>query len=419
MGINVHLAGVASGGVTGVPRMKELLSVTRNIKAPSVKVYFDDYGKEHAKEIHNRLETTHLKDILISSRIYYDKNDLSTDIEDDQKFLEIYKGFLDNEGITCDDDHPWLLRFEFDREKMFNLGLTMLDVDQAIYNFYRQTLHCNYSDDNASKLIYRIRIAEPSSDDVISELKALETSLVNMIVKGVKNVKKVIMQESLDLIMRIDESNNITKKKELMLFTYGTNLLEILGIKGVDATRTISNDIHEINDIFGIEATREALVNEILDKDVLGDLVNYRHVSVLVDTMTSKGGLLSIDRHGINRSDIGPLAKCSFEETTDMLTKASIFSEVDNMRGVSANIMFGQQPMCGTSDSMLILDEDLNIEKHSVDDKNWLDNTIDWWKGDEDMKKEICKEEALTFNYSMPLTTSRLATKKRVEIKIQ
>ena len=90
--------------------------------------------------------------------------------------------------------------------------------------------------------------------------------------------------------------------------------------------------------------------------------MNYRHLSLLIDTMTYKGQLMSIDRHGINRGDIGPLAKSSFEETTDMLINASIFAEYDNVNGVSANVMLGQQAPCGTGDSSLILDEEHLIE---------------------------------------------------------
>jgi DNA-directed RNA polymerase beta' subunit len=78
--------------------------------------------------------------------------------------------------------------------------------------------------------------------------------------------------------------------------------------------------------------------------------------------MTYKGQLMSIDRHGINRGDIGPLAKSSFEETTDMLINASIFAEYDKVNGVSANVMLGQQPPCGTGDSKILIDEEYMIE---------------------------------------------------------
>ena len=66
---------------------------------------------------------------------------------------------------------------------------------------------------------------------------------------------------------------------------------------------------------------------------------------------------MSIDRFGINRGNIGPLAKCSFEETTDQLFKAAIFGEVDKLLGVSSNIMMGQVPPCGTGESDIMIDE--------------------------------------------------------------
>tara|TARA_B110000305_G_C19230765_1_gene535100 strand:- start:327 stop:860 length:534 start_codon:yes stop_codon:yes gene_type:complete len=130
----------------------------------------------------------------------------------------------------------------------------------------------------------------------------------------------------------------------------------------VDSVRTISNDIIEIYELFGIEAARQALYNEIDDILNQSTNVNHRHIALLVDTMTCKGYMLSIDRHGINRSDIGPLAKCSFEETSDILIKAGIFAELDKIHGVSANIMLGQISKSGTGDTQIIMDESKMFE---------------------------------------------------------
>ena len=145
-------------------------------------------------------------------------------------------------------------------------------------------------------------------------------------------------------------------REEWSLETDGTNLMSVLANDKVDSTRTISNDITEIFDVFGIEAARQALYNEIDDILNSSTSVNHRHIALLVDTMTCKGYLLSVDRHGINRSDIGPLAKCSFEETSDILIKAGVFGEVDKISGVSANIILGQIANCGTGDVKLEMD---------------------------------------------------------------
>ena len=44
---------------------------------------------------------------------------------------------------------------------------------------------------------------------------------------------------------------------------------------------------------------------------------------------------MAITRHGINRTDSGPLMRCSFEETVEILFEASSFAMQDNLEGVS------------------------------------------------------------------------------------
>lgn len=72
-----------------------------------------------------------------------------------------------------------------------------------------------------------------------------------------------------------------------------------------------------------------------------GIYVNYRHLAVLCDVMVQKGRLTSITRHGINRLDTGPLRKCSFEETCEILIEAGLHSEVDKLTGVTENVIMG------------------------------------------------------------------------------
>ena len=90
--------------------------------------------------------------------------------------------------------------------------------------------------------------------------------------------------------------------------------------------------------------------------------------------MTSRGELTSINRQGINRGDVGPLAKCSFEETTVQLIKASIFSEKDRLQGVSSNIIMGQVIKSGTGLCDILLDEPKFLE--SIDDEDTMDMPI-------------------------------------------
>ena len=116
----------------------------------------------------------------------------------------------------------------------------------------------------------------------------------------------------------------------------------------VDFIHTYSNDIIEVYECLGIEASRELLLNRLQIIEFEGSYINDSYIELLCDIMTNKGILTAINRQGINRGDIGPLAKCSFEDTTDQLIKAGIFGEKDKLNGVSSNIMMGQIIKAGT-----------------------------------------------------------------------
>lgn len=134
-----------------------------------------------------------------------------------------------------------------------------------------------------------------------------------------------------------------------MIETDGVGLARIFPVEMVEFKKTVSNDILEIRQTLGIEAARQSLINEF--RNVLnfyGIYVNYRHLSTLCDVMTQKGNMTSITRHGINRLDTGPLRKCSFEETVEILLESSLHSEVDQLKGVTENIMIGNLAPLGT-----------------------------------------------------------------------
>jgi DNA-directed RNA polymerase II subunit RPB1 len=252
--------------------------------------------------------------------------------------------------------------------------------------YYGSDIRCVYSDDNSDKLVFRIRIMKfkKSENDKMNDLNILKQISQNMrekvLVKGIHGISSVSMYKNKTNAEVV--GNNYINKEEWVLSTNGLNIIEIWNSANVDYTRTHSNDIYEMYETLGIEAARAVLLNEI--REVIngsGNYVNYRHLSLLCDNMTNKGSLMSIDRFGINRGNIGPLAKCSFEETTDQLFKASIFGEIDLLNGVSSNIMMGQVPPCGTGDSQIVIDESKFFDVYPEEEVE-LDDLDEWVKSD-------------------------------------
>ena len=89
---------------------------------------------------------------------------------------------------------------------------------------------------------------------------------------------------------------------------------------------------------------------------------------MLCDRMCYRSKMISIFRHGINNDDIGPLAKASFEETPEMFLKAARHAELDPMRGVSANVMCGQQGYFGTSSFQVLADINALMQHEATED---------------------------------------------------
>lgn len=406
----------ASKAVRGVPRMKELMSVTKNIKTPSMMIYLKDaYNSDDKKstEILNNIQTTYFRDIVKSTKVYYDPEDFDTTVEDDKLFVETYREMMSEGLMQKAKLYPWLLRFEFDRSAMLERNITMMDVYNVVTDFYDDVVNVMFSDDNSKNLIFRLKIEDNGDErDIITEIKALERSILeNLIIKGINKISKVVKNNM--TVNKYDAATMaIESKKEWVLETAGTNLVDVLGLKEVDPVRSVSNDINEIHELLGIEAARQALYNEL--HSVIHDAslyVNYRHIALLVDTMTNKGYLLSIDRHGINRADIGPFAKCSFEETTDMLVKAGTFSEVDRINGVSANIMLGQIVPAGTGDTDILIDEwklqEASADQTAVQEEIMMAyENFEAMNNEDDAEDETAALDNLTFDFDLPSTST-------------
>jgi len=381
-----HFAGVASkSNVTrGVPRIEEILSLSASIKNPSLTVYLkpdEETDKDKANTIQYMLEHTKLEEIIKSVEICFDPDDLNTLIAEDKSTMSQYREFeslvdecLEQETVEDESEKSkWIIRIEMDPETMLEKNITMDDVNFTLNNTYKEEISCIYSDYNADKLVFRVRMKNVlknsankgnkkikqnplDQSDQIYILKNFQDQLLSGIVlRGVKNINKVVLRKIKDNLI---EKGGAYKKEDIwVLDTIGTNLLDVLGLDYIDQNRTISNDIIEIFNVLGMEAARQCIYNELAEVlEFDGSYVNAHHMALLCDRMSFSHKLISIFRHGINNDDIGPIAKASFEETPEMFLKAARHAELDTLRGISANIMCGQEGLFGTAAFQVVLD---------------------------------------------------------------
>jgi len=299
-----HYAGVAELNVTlGLPRLIEIVDARKKISTPTMAIYFEEDKKDDeifVKKIANYIGRSTINDILKDFYINY--ADMKIEAVLDEKKIE---------------------------DKI-------LDFEDIIANVEKAFKRVNIKDNLLS--------FEPPKPS-IRELRLLADKVRDLQVSGVKNIGKVI----------------IRKENEWIIHTEGSNLGAVLKIDGINKVRTTTNDIYEIETVLGIEAARNAIINEALRTlDEQGLTVDVRHIMLVADMMTTDGTVRSIGRHGISGEKSSVLARAAFEETGKHLLRASIRGEVDKLTGIIENIIIGQPIPLGTGSVGVVMKPNKN-----------------------------------------------------------
>jgi DNA-directed RNA polymerase II subunit RPB1 len=360
-----HSAGTAKANATsGVPRIEELLSASSNPKRPSNTIYLQNPTMSSAIDKMKEIQKTTLRDIAKSVRIFYDPYPLAatTVMDEDRDMLMRYEAFSTDADGSC--GSPWILRLEMDEMQMVARNiLDPVEIQAKLMaNSSLKLVECRFSDPGPvasartiKNLVMRLMFDAGSVKNPI-QLRFLEDKILDTPLTGVPGIGRVFVRQVKNELIPDPAVGGYKPTEQYVLDVEGTNLYDLMVQPGVDGTRTFSNDIHEILDVFGIEAARLAIYDEI-NEVFSAEKVNYHHLAVLVDTMTFSGRIVPVNRFGMKKNETGVLAKSSFEETSKVMFEAATWAEKDSMRGVSANIMFGQKPPCGTGFVDILVDE--------------------------------------------------------------
>jgi DNA-directed RNA polymerase II subunit RPB1 len=388
-----HTTGISAIVTTssGIPRIIELISLSKIIKTPQMILYLE---KEHMenKKMSNKI-ASYINHVTIGSmkssmKIIYDPNPLKENGY--RKKDNIMDNFYSQSKNGCQVDFenlPWLFRIVMDKEKMLEREATLLDIKSNFCNSWEKwnndpkllkkeekniiekVTQCSISsnNDNDDELIIHIRIDMMNVS--VNNLNAFYDIIIDKFkLKGIANVNEGVVNEERNLVFNgEDEAEEI--KTQYAIYTNGVNLNDIRYIAGIDLNKTVCNDVTHIYKLYGIEAARSALIREFTSAyERSGNTINAQHISLLADVMSSNGFLVSIDRHGMTKSSNGPLSKASFENTMDHFITAAVFNETDNMKGISARIMAGMAFEGGTGLCKISLDTDMLEKSEFTDD---------------------------------------------------
>jgi DNA-directed RNA polymerase subunit A' len=288
-----HFAGVREQNVTlGLPRLIEIVDARKIPSTPTMTVFLDEKhrtSKEKAEEVATLLTHTTLADIASS-------------IESDITRMRIV--------------------VKLDTAAMREKSVTMKDMKLAIQVPRGETK------------IEKDEVEITTQDMDIPQFRRLESRVAGMHVKGIPAVKRALVME---------------ENHEWIIRTEGSNLELALTTPGIDPTRTVSNNMHEVAAVLGIEAARNVIVKEakaVLEEQGLD--VDIRHVMLVADAMTASGEVLQVGRHGVSGEKSSTLAKAAFEITIPTIVDAAVRGTKDHLRGVAENVIVGQQVPMGT-----------------------------------------------------------------------
>ncbi|WP_049926707.1 DNA-directed RNA polymerase subunit A'' [Halopiger goleimassiliensis] len=296
-----HYAGVAEIDVTqGLPRLIELVDARKTPDTPMMTVHLEDeYAteREKAHEVVWKIEATKILAL----------GDVSTNVADMRVQIALNEDTLTERMI--------------EPEEVAETIEDHLGVDTV-----QQGTQIEFGPE------------EPSYRDLLQLVEELR----DITFKGIEDISRVVIRRE-----EMDDGS-----EEFVLYTEGSAFGDVLEIEGVDASRTTCNNIHEIYRNLGVEAAREAIIeetNNTLAEQGLDD-VNVRHLMLVADIMTNNGEIESIGRHGISGSKDSVLARAAFEVTVNHLLNAAIHGEVDELQGVTENVIVGKPIKLGTGD---------------------------------------------------------------------
>jgi len=290
-----HYAGVAEFNVTlGLPRLIEIVDAKKEPSTPMMTIYLDEehrYDREKAKLIAREIESTTVGDI--SERTEVDVVNYS---------LVIY----------------------LDEDLMRESGISPKDV----LNKIKKSLRNKKVSLKGNKIVIEMDEIDPL------EMRRVAMKSKEVRIKGIKGIRRVMVRK---------------EGEEYVIYTDGSNLKEVLKVKGVDWRRTTTNNIREIEEVLGIEAARAAIIREAKNTlEEQGLNVDIRHIMLVADVMTMDGEVKQIGRHGVSGEKHSVLARAAFEVTVRQLMEAGLRGEEDFLRGVVENVIVGQQIPLGT-----------------------------------------------------------------------
>jgi len=331
---NFHKAGSSENQIDVVSKFSELLNATKEPKVQNCFVYFKG-GNSSIEELRDTIGSSivelTIKKISKGFEIHIDK--------EDDPWYAAYEVLYNSDFREYTD----CISIEINMDILYMYKLSLQEIANTLLSEYAD-MACVCSPDNIGRL------------DIFIDTKTIDLPEDRLVFIDQDNVREIYLEEVVQPVLEkvivsgIDgieqmyfNRDNVTNN--WMIETDGSNFSELLAHPEVDMSRIISNNIWDIYNTLGVEATRQFMIEQFA---TIMPGINDCHIMLLVDKMTFQGTISSISRYTMRKEESGPMGKASFEETLDNFLKAGVYGQHEPTKGVSASIICGKNPGVGT-----------------------------------------------------------------------
>lgn len=361
-----HRSGAKTGGANFIDRIREILNykTTDKMVAPEMRIFLkEEYETNKALilEIANHIEMMTFKQFIKDDKyqIFLEKVNEGPIHPEYINEKSINKNYIAHSaGIKIPFVSPYMIRFELEREKLILKSMKVTTIITQLNKKFPY-LFITHTPENSESIIIKCYIKSNEynvkHDITQAEVYKLANNIYNSIIRGVEGIQhSEIKERSYNKIMP-DGSMELVKKYYIV--TAGTNLEAMFSNPYVDLDRIQTNNLEEIQNYYGIEASRHEIINNLMTTLQYG--ASYAHISIYADVMTYNGAITSIERSGLGRRDVKSILKrTSFGSPKQVLQYAAVNNIKNKISGISGPLIMGTCPKFGTTYNEILMDED-------------------------------------------------------------
>ena len=376
-----HRTGGGGGSKTNtIVRIKEILGAryTDKMKNPSMLlIVLPEYetSKIKVQEIANHIEMMDFNRFVTDTKIFFEDygNPVHSKFIHESKIIKEFEKY--NLGIDIPNDMTkWCIRFVINKEEIILNSMKLETIITELRNKFTSIFFV-YTPENVNEIIIRCYVRKSILKNSINITDTFIINVMRNIRKTViRGVSGILTTDVVNVVKsKVNDNGSISTHITYGIYTVGSNMEEILNNKYLDRYKCQTDSVLEFEEIFGIEATRHKIINEL--RKAMSD-ISKEHSTIYSDEMTYSGYVTSIQKTGLQKREMNNVTlRLSFQSPIQVIENAAVDGLIDKIGGISGPLILGTTPNIGTAYNKLILNEKF-INEYNLKKSKELDDEL-------------------------------------------